>query len=173
MAFIKSSLPTMSTRNDWRPGMSNAFTTPSSAASTKISRTVIRLRQRQRRQHKRQQHGRDLRTDHNVLAVAAVGHDSAERRKQEHRNLAGKSHCPQLQPRAGQPVDQPRLGHGLHPGADQRNELSAEKKLEVAMPQRASGRLPAQLGALGRWCAARRCIFWDGKFRISHVQFFG
>jgi hypothetical protein len=50
--------------------------------------------------------------------------------------------------------------------------LSAEEKLEVAMAQRASGRLPAQPRALGRWCATRRCIFGDGKFRLSHVQFF-
>ena len=39
MAFIKSSLPTMSTRNDCRPGISNAFTTPSSAASTNMCHT--------------------------------------------------------------------------------------------------------------------------------------
>src|SRR5258708_10631408 len=42
IAFIRSSRPTMSTRKDWRPGISNAFTTPSRAASTKICGTEIR-----------------------------------------------------------------------------------------------------------------------------------
>ena len=41
MAFIRSSLPTMSTKKDCRAGMSNAFTTPSSAASTKICHTLM------------------------------------------------------------------------------------------------------------------------------------
>ena len=44
MAFIKCSLPTISTRNAWRPGMSNAFTIPSRAASTKISHLVMWVR---------------------------------------------------------------------------------------------------------------------------------
>ena len=36
MAFIRSLRPTISTMKDWRAGISNAFTTPSSAASTKM-----------------------------------------------------------------------------------------------------------------------------------------
>ncbi len=36
MAFIRSGLPTMSTMNAWRAGMSKALTTPSPAESTKI-----------------------------------------------------------------------------------------------------------------------------------------
>jgi len=42
MALIRSSFPTISTRKACRPGMSNAFTTPSRAARTNISGTVIR-----------------------------------------------------------------------------------------------------------------------------------
>ncbi len=42
MAFIRSSLPTMSTRKDCRAGISNAFTTPSNAASTKMCQTRMR-----------------------------------------------------------------------------------------------------------------------------------
>jgi len=40
MAFIRSSLPTISTKNDWRPGTSNAMTTPCSAARTTMWATV-------------------------------------------------------------------------------------------------------------------------------------
>ena len=39
MAFIRSSLPTISTRNDCRAGISKAFTTPRSEASTKMCHT--------------------------------------------------------------------------------------------------------------------------------------
>ena len=39
--------------------------------------------------------------------------------------------------RAGQAVDQPRLGDRLHPGADERDQLAAEEELVVAMPERA------------------------------------
>ena len=42
-------------------------------------------------------------------------------------------------------VDEPRLGRGLHPGAGEREELSAEEELEVAVAQSAQG-----CGPLGR-----------------------
>ena len=77
--------------------------------------------QRQRRQNEGQQHRRHLRGDHDVAAVDAIGGDPAQRRKQKHGNLAGESHRPQQQSRTGQPVDQPRLRHALHPRADQGN----------------------------------------------------
>ncbi len=42
IAFIKSSFPTISTRNDWRVGMSNALTIPKNAASPMTLCTVTR-----------------------------------------------------------------------------------------------------------------------------------
>ena len=116
----------MSTKKDCRPGMSKAFTTPSSAASTKICQTVHLVGQGERREHERQQHGRDLRRDDYVLRLT-VRHDAAERRKEEYGNLAGEADGPQQQARTGQAVDEPRLGHGLHPGSGEGNELAAEK----------------------------------------------
>ena len=56
-------------------------------------------------------------------------------REEEDRDLAGETDQPQQDGRAGQPVDQPRLRHGLHPGADQRDELAAEEELEVPVFQ--------------------------------------
>jgi len=49
--------------------------------------------------------------------------------------LAGESDCAQQQGGTGESVYQPRLCNALHPRADQRDELSAEEKLEVTVPQ--------------------------------------
>ena len=95
------------------------------------------------RQHKRQQHGCDLGSDDDVLAIAAVGDDAAEGSEEEYGNLAGETYPAQQQSRTGEAVDEPGLGHGLHPGAGEGNELSAEKELEVAMAEGASRGLPA------------------------------
>ena len=130
------------------------------------------LRQGERRQNERQQHRRNLRANHHMLAVDAIGDNAADRRDQEDGNLAGKAHCPQLQSRSRQPVDQPRLGDGLHPGADQRDQLSAEKELEVAMAQGApaacqrSFRLPRFPAPVRRYAALSGMeIFDSATFR--------
>ena len=163
----------MSTRNDCRPGISNAFTTPS-----------------KRRQHEDMPHlniaAKSVSAarmnassidavcvrDHDMAPVAAIGGDPAERRKQKDRDLAGEPHRSQQQRRTSQPVDEPRLRHGLHPGADQRDQLSAEEELEVAMTQRPSSHLPARSafsGAIsGPFAAALSGI---GILRFSHCSF--
>ena len=78
-----------------------------------------------------------------VTAVVAIGRDPAQWGKKKYRDLTGKSHRPQQQRRTRQPIDQPRLRHALHPGADQRDQLAAEEELEVAMTQRPPRDLPA------------------------------
>ena len=137
MAFIKSPRPTMSPRNAWRAGISNAFTMPRSAASTIISQTVTTRRSViTARMHARVIEVR-LRGDHHVAAADAVGSHASERRENENRNLSGESDDPEKERRSGHAVDEPGLRHVLHPRADQGDELSAEEKLEIAMPQRA------------------------------------
>ena len=89
--------------------------------------------------NRRQDHRRNLGADHQTLAVETVGDDPSERRHQEYRKLAGESRGPQQQGGSGQAINQPRLCNGLHPGADQGDELPAEEKLEVAMAQGAQG----------------------------------
>jgi len=100
--------------------------------------------------------------------MAAIRDDPPDGRKEEDRNLAGKSHRAQLQSGTSQAVHKPRLRHGLHPGADQGNQLSAEEELEVAMPQSSPGCLPSRSAALARGCAARRRVLLDGILWISH-----
>ena len=125
------------------------------------------MRQRQRRQNERQHHGCSLGRNHDMLAIAAVGHNPAQRGKQKYRNLAGKSHRAQLQPRAGQTVHQPGLSHGLHPCADQGNELPAEEKLEVSVPESPSRRLPPQPSPLRLRTGRHGAL--NGVFRFSHA----
>ena len=108
------------------------------------------------RQDKRQQHRGNLRADDHPLPVKTIGNDASNGCKQENRNLAGKTHSPKLQTRPGQPVDEPRLRHGLHPRADQGDQLSTEEKLEVTVPKRPSRRLPPRRAAKGRRRASIR-----------------
>jgi len=63
--------------------------------------------------------------------------------------LAGEAEYTQQRHGAGQLVDQPLLGSGLHPGANQRNHLANDEQLEVAVlegtesgRQLRNGRLP-------------------------------
>ena len=60
-----------------------------------------------------------------IVATSRNRRLACERRDAEHRR------------RSGQPVDEPRLSHRLHPGADERDELAAEEELVVAMTERA------------------------------------
>ena len=129
----------MSMRNACRAGMSNAFTTPSPAASTMICHTCTRpVSVSNARIAARIMDAVCVR-DHDPLAVVAVGNDASDGRHDEDRNLAGKSDRPQQQRRTGHAIDQPGLGHGLHPGADQRDELTGEEQLEIPVPQGAHG----------------------------------
>ena len=122
--------------------MSNAFTIAQQRRQHKDVPHLDVMRQGQCRKNECQNHRRNLGRNDHMLAIAAVGHNPAQRGKQKYRNLAGKSHRSQLQPRSGQTVHQPRLSHRLHPGADQRNELPAEEELEISMPKSTSRRLP-------------------------------
>ena len=137
MAFIKSSRPTISTRNDWRAGTSKAFTTPIKAASRITSLTVTRLVS-----------VRNERMTARIIELACVATMMLRRSNRSATsppigpsknigNLARKSHGPQKQRRTCQPVDQPSFGNVVHPGAHQRDHLPAEEKLEIAVFKRA------------------------------------
>ena len=74
------------------------------------------------------------------MAIDAVGYHAAERREDEDGNLSGETNESEHGRRAGQPVDQPGLGNGLHPGTDERNELAADEEAIVAPAERAQCR---------------------------------
>src|ERR1700730_9293822 len=106
-----------------------------------------------------------------MLAVTAIGDNPTDGSEQEHRNLAGESNRAQFQPRTRQPVYQPRLRHGLHPSTDQGNQLSTEKKLEVAMPQRSSRRMQGKSSAFGGGSAVPGFVLLNGSLPLSHDLF--
>ena len=87
MAFIRSARPTISTMNDWRAGISKAFTTPSSADSAKMCQICDRAGEHQRGQREGQQHGGGLRGDHHAMAAVAVGHDAAHGSQQRNTGI--------------------------------------------------------------------------------------
>src|SRR5579864_1306610 len=98
------------------------------------------MRQRQHRQRKRQNHGNCLRCNHSAVPVVMVSDITAQRREEQHRHLARKSKNAQQHGRMRQSVDQPLLGHVLHPRPDERCELSRDEELEVAVLHRAKAR---------------------------------
>jgi hypothetical protein len=61
------------------------------------------------------------------------------------------------------------LRDGLHPGANQRYELSAEEKLEITVAQGSPRGLPIQFWRCRRFMI---CLFGilPERFRISHVD---
>jgi hypothetical protein len=84
-----------------------------------------------------------------------------ERGEEEDRKLAGKADTAQQQWRVRQAVDQPGLGHGLHPCADERDQLSAEEQLEIAVAQGAQGGRPSGQGRglhVGRFSGGGICL---------------
>src|SRR5208282_4515203 len=58
-----------------------------------------------------------------------------ERGNEEDGNLAGKTDTSEQQGGFRHAVDEPGLGYGLHPGSDERDKLSAEEELKVAVAQ--------------------------------------
>src|SRR5689334_15959227 len=69
------------------------------------------------------------------MATVAVSDRAGDRREHEHRNLAAEGGDPEQRGRAGEPVDEPRLGHRLHPRAGDRDQLTAEEELIIAVTE--------------------------------------
>ena len=145
MAFIMSCWPTISTTKACRAGMSKAFTKPRHEATTMISHTLMWPSSVSAERTNASNMAVGLGGDDNVIAAAPVRHHAANRGQQENRDLPGKTHQPEQQRRARQPVNQPGLRHGLHPGADQGNNLAAEKQPVIPVAEGAEHRRNAAL----------------------------
>ena len=135
MALMRSSRPTMSTANAWARRDVHRIDHAQERGQQEDVPHLHVPGECQTGQDERQKHGRGLGRDQDAVAIVAVGDRSADGGQQEDRNLAGKPHKAQQDRRAGEAVDQPRLRHGLHPRADQRNELAAEEQPVVLMPK--------------------------------------
>src|SRR5260370_24218302 len=89
---------------------------------------------------KRQNHRSRLRPNHAALPVVAVPDVSPNRREEKNRHLAGESEDSQQRRGTRQLIYQPKLRGGLHPRADERNELAPDEQLKVPMLQGAEAR---------------------------------
>ncbi|OGP54726.1 MAG: hypothetical protein A2Y65_11335 [Deltaproteobacteria bacterium RBG_13_52_11] len=67
------------------------------------------------------------------MAIMPIGKSTAEGREQKNRKLSRECNESEQDCRARQPIDKPRLGHRLHPGAGERNELPAEEEPVIPM----------------------------------------
>ncbi len=77
-----------------------------------------------------------------------VDDHAGEQRDQHDRHVAGERDHAEHQRRIGELQHQPRLRDGLHPGADQRDQLTDEEEPEVAMPKCAERGQPSAPGVL-------------------------
>jgi hypothetical protein len=68
------------------------------------------------------------------MAIPTIGGQPADGGEQEYGNLPREAHDAEKERRSRQAINEPSLRNVLHPGADERNHLPAEEKLEVAMP---------------------------------------
>src|SRR3979409_1820910 len=74
------------------------------------------------------------------MAAVAVSHITADGSEEQHRDLICKTEQAKKRGGASQLVDKPELRRSLHPRANQGNQLSGEKKLEVAVLEGAKAR---------------------------------
>ena len=139
-APVMSSGPTISYMKAERTGVSNEFTVPMSAASTKRLQTSMVSVATMTPEHARQEPGEHLGGLQHVPAAAPVGDGAGDGPEDQHRQeLRGGDEAEEAAA-AGELQDQPAHGDGLHPGAGLRDRLATEVEPEVAV---AEGREPA------------------------------
>src|SRR5262249_27010047 len=85
-------------------------------------------------------HRSGLRGDDPAMAIVAVAEISAYGSQHQNGNLIGETEDPEQGRGVGNLVNQPELCGGLHPRADEGDELACDKKLEVAVLQGAKAR---------------------------------
>ena len=131
MAFIKSSRPTISTRKIGAPARRTRLPRPAARPARSLP-TLSRFGQRQRRQDERQI------IDATCVAItmwcrfqrSAASPPSGANRKRESGPRSRRFRAAATTRERGRPA---KLRDVLHPGADQRDHLAAEKKLEIAV----------------------------------------
>ncbi len=121
----------------------------------------------QSREHERADHQQRLRADYQAAAIDVIDHHAGEQCDQHDRHEARKRDDAEHQRRIRKLQHQPRLRDHLHPGADQRDQLSDEEEPEIAMPQRAERGQPSAPIVLRRNVAAGLVNFSSFYFRNS------
>ena len=136
-------------RNAWRPGMSNAFTSPWTTLSPMIERDRDPPRQGQRGQREGLQHRHGLRRDEQPVAVPPIDVDAGERADEERGELPREADDAEEEGRSGQAIDEPARRRRGDPRAGQRDDLSAEEQPVVPIAERPQHE-PQAAGAAAR-----------------------
>ena len=84
-------------------------------------------------EHRRTRHLHVLRGQQNLAPLDPVGHHAADQREQKDRDAAQKLVQRQQKRRVAEAIDQPALGHDLHPGADARGAGADPHQAEIAI----------------------------------------
>ena len=164
-ALATSDLPTISTTNDWRMGMSKALTMPRIDRQREDLPHLDPAAGDEEAERQRQPTGDCLGDDERATLVDRVGHDPAEEAENEDRRpLRGRDEA-QRDRVAGQLQDQPALAHDLHPVADQRDQHAEPEESEVVVPE--SPQPVGQAGRLRRRSEVR--VGWLGSAGIGNL----
>ena len=89
-----------------------------------------------RKQDERLKRGSDLCPDDHHALVHAVGQDATERSQDGRRGEFERQHDPELQRRAAEQQDEPRLADRLHPGTHQAEHLTDPEEPVIAVAHR-------------------------------------
>jgi hypothetical protein len=101
---------------------------------------VARTRQGQRQQQQRRDHLADVASGQDEAAIDAIGDLAGRQREQRHRQEHRQPDIAERQRIAGDVVDLPAHGHGLHVHAQPREETAAEEQAQVADGEDVGGR---------------------------------
>ena len=137
IAFGRSALlSTISSRNAWRVGVSNAFIVPSRSANASTCQTCTTPVQVSAASASACTEASELDDDQQPPPVEPVGPDAGDRRDEQHRELQRRRREAEHERRAGQPVDEPARRDRLHPGAEDRQALAGVEDAEAAIAER-------------------------------------
>ena len=125
-ALRRSAGPTISRTKAWREGFSKQLLSPRTTARMQTIEERHVVGQREGAEHRRlDAHGR-LKHHHQAPLVDPVGDHTRVGTQQEYRQRLEGDDQPEILGRPGQGEDEPGLGRGLHPGADERDRLADE-----------------------------------------------
>ena len=139
MALIRSSLEVIWMTSAWRPGISKALMMPSNPASVSTCQTWMRPESVRAASTKACSIDSVWVTMTTFWREKRSAGQAAERAEGEDGDLGAEPGGAEQQFGVGEAVDQPALGHILHPGADQGDDLPGEEEAEIAVAQGAEG----------------------------------
>ena len=155
MAFprsLRSSI--ISTRNDWRVGISKALMAPRRMLSAIDLPDLYDLGEDEEGEEQGLHQRQGLGDEEHAVPVRAVREDTGHGGQEKGGELPAEGHHAQQEGGIGDPVDEPAEGDPLHPGSDEGDALAVDEEAEVTVAQRPQHGLcaprPLGYGSIGR-----------------------